>query len=70
MTKKSIGRQVLNAMKAKKWTIYRLWKASGVKSDPISAILKGKTNYTIESLLKVCEALEIDCLGNVKEQEK
>lgn len=62
-----IGRQVIAAMKAKNWTIYRLWKSSGVKANVIISILKGKANYTIDSLINVCNALEIDAVGNVKE---
>ena len=67
MTKKEIGKTVKSALKAKKWTIYRLWKASDVKANVIISILDANASFTIDSLLKVCDALEIKSLGNVKE---
>ena len=67
MTKKEIGKTVKSAFKAKKWTIYRLWKASDVKANVIISILDANSSYTIDSLLKVCDALEIELVGNVKE---
>lgn len=67
MTTKQIGNQVKRAFKAKKLTIYRLWKESGVKANVIHSIFDNSADYTINSLLKVCKALEINHLGNVKE---
>lgn len=68
MTTKSIGNQVKAAKKQKKWTNYRLWKQSGVKPNVIDSIIGDSADYTVKSLLKVCNALEIKHLGNVKEQ--
>lgn len=69
MTRKSIGKQVEQAFKAKKWTYYRLWKESEVKPHVAQSIMKADADYTVRSLLKLCFALEIESLGNVKEQD-
>jgi len=70
MTRKGIGKQVEKEFKAKKITYYRLWKESGVKPHVAQSIMKGNADYTVKSLLKICFALDIEYLGNVKEQEK
>ena len=67
MTSKSIGKQVKTAFKAKKWTEYRIWKETGVKPHVFQSIMEDSADYTLKSLLKVCDALEIKHLGNVKE---
>ena len=68
MTKTQIAKQVKAGLKAKKWTIYRISKQTGLREAVILSIINNSANYTIDSLLKVCKALEINHLGNVKEQ--
>lgn len=65
-TKQLIGNTVKSALRAKKWSYYRLWKESGVKIGVVHSIISGTSNYTIESLLKVEAALGVN-LWNVKE---
>jgi transcriptional regulator with XRE-family HTH domain len=40
-------------------TYYQLQKQSKVAANVIKSIEKGTTNYTLESLVRVCEALRI-----------
>ena len=60
MEYKKIGLKILNQRRMKGWTQKELSDVSGVSRPKISDIERGKGPYNIESLLLICQALNID----------
>lgn len=58
----TIGNQIKKEMKAKGWSVYKLSQESGINITPIQSILNGSANYTINTLMDVCNALQITSL--------
>lgn len=59
MTKKDIGQTVTSIIKKKKVSRYAINKDTGVQPAQVKSIEKGDANYTIDSLVSVCEYLGI-----------
>ena len=60
MTKQQIGQFIKSVRESKGLTYYNVFKASGVTNQVQKSIESATKDYTIGSLLKVCEALEIN----------
>lgn len=63
MKRNIISKQVKKEMDARKWSVYKLSKESGIKITPIQSIIRGTANYTIDTLTAVCDALGITNLN-------
>jgi transcriptional regulator with XRE-family HTH domain len=63
MKRRIIGQQIKKEMEARQWSVYRLSQESGIKITPIQSIIKGSANYTVDTLTKVCNALNITSLN-------
>lgn len=59
-----IGKEIKKIKTEKKISYYKLSKLSGLTHSQIQNIENGNKAYTFESLLKVCNGLEID-LGSL-----
>ena len=55
MTKQQIGKVILKAKKNK--TSYRVCKETDLTSQQLHKMESGASNYTIDSLMKLCENL-------------
>lgn len=60
MTKQQIGLFIKSAREQKGLTYYNVKKLSGVTNQVQKSIESATKDYTIGSLLKVCEALQIN----------
>ena len=60
MTKQEIGQFIKSVREQKGLTYYNVEKLSGVTNQVQKSIESATKDYTIGSLLKVCEALEIN----------
>lgn len=58
MTKSEIGQILSKARRDKNLSYYSLDKM-GLKQNVVKAIERGETSYTIDSLLKLAEVLEV-----------
>ena len=58
MTKESLGRAITDAMKAKGVTQKDLAERAGISPANLSLLLNGQRNTGIETVGKVCEALD------------
>ena len=59
MTKQQIGQFIKTTRESTGLTYYNVFKASGVTNQVQQSIESATKDYTIGSLLKVCEALQI-----------
>lgn len=59
MTKQQIGIFIKSVREQKGLTYYEVWKLSGVTNQVQKSIEGATKDYTLRSLLKVCEALKI-----------
>jgi len=50
-----IGEELANLRREKGITNYRTLKTSQIANQVVEAVLKGKTNYTVETLLKLLQ---------------
>jgi len=60
----SIGKEIKKIKSDKKISYYKLSKLSGLTHSQIQNIENGNKAYTFESLLKICNGLDID-IGNL-----
>jgi len=57
MTKKEIGNIVRDARNHQDMTHYMVGKSAKIHQDAVVGIEQGSSNYTIDTLLKVCDVL-------------
>ena len=57
---KRSGLQVKKAMEAKKITQAELGRRTEIDRPHVTRLMKGGTNVTLTTIVKVCEALEIE----------
>lgn len=73
-TIKDIGKAIREKREAKKWTTYKLAEETGIQRSHIINTENGKTNPTIESLVKIAEALncrlEVNFVRNKENKEE
>lgn len=60
MTKKQIGKTIADARKKQKVSTYRIYEETGVKPHQLASIEGATKNYTIETLEKVCNYLDLE----------
>lgn len=66
MTKQQIGQFIKTTRESKGLTYYNVFKASGVTNQVQQSIESATKDYTIGSLLRVCEALRIKLTWEIK----
>ncbi len=66
MTKQQIGQFIKTTRESKGLTYYNVFKASGVTNQVQQSIESATKDYTIGSLLRVCEALGIKLTWEIK----
>ena len=60
MTKKQIGNYIKECRIAHGWKKKPLCDKIGISRTQLDMVEQGRTNYTIDTFVKVCEALNID----------
>ena len=58
MNKLKIGKKIWILMQEKQMSKYRLCKLANIQTTQLNNILKGKGNYTIDTLLSIFEVLD------------
>ena len=66
MTKQQIGQFIKTTRESKGLTYYNVFKASGVTNQVQQSIESATKDYTIGSLLRVCEALGVKLTCEIK----
>jgi transcriptional regulator with XRE-family HTH domain len=69
MTKKQIGNYIKECRIAQGWKKKPLCDKINIRTTALLDIEEGRTNYTIDTFVKVCEALNID-FEKLKENER
>lgn len=64
-----LGNYLSEVMKEKSINLYQLEKLTGKPSQPLKSVLTGDSNYTIDSLLAVVQALDLYFFFAPKEGE-
>ena len=64
-----LGQYLTNTMKEKGLNIYKLEKITSLPGLQINTVLSGKKNYTIDTLAKVLQALDLYVFFAPKEGE-
>jgi ribosome-binding protein aMBF1 (putative translation factor) len=54
---KEIGKAIIERRKAKNWTVQKLADETGIHRPNLTKMEGGKTNFTIESLQKIAQAM-------------
>lgn len=56
----NLGSNIRSARKEKGWTQEKLAELSGINDKEVSHIEQGRRNITIDTLVKICNALNVD----------
>lgn len=64
--KERLGSLLKSIRKSNNISTYSM-EGKGIHFKPLSSIEQGSTNYTIETLLRYCEAIGVNLVGMLKE---
>ena len=68
-TKQQLGNWLLSSMKMQKMSRTTLATEAGITREQLNWVLNGTRSYTVDTLLKVIEALNLDMYGKCWELE-